>query len=94
MLTINKGSIENILVSLDDVLDNVTDITPFNPQYGFAAEFSAVTANQNCVVGPTPMSVFCLVNTTAMNPGRYHLYVELDNPPEYPRIGPVRFKVE
>ncbi len=95
MLTINKGSIENVLVSLDDVLDNVTDVMPFNPVYVFDLEYNMLTGiSGNCTSGPTPMSVFCLVDTTAMDAGRYVLFVTLENPPEYPRIGPVRFKVE
>jgi hypothetical protein len=94
MLTINKGSVENVLANLDDVLDNVTDVMPFDPQYGYGPEFSDPDTAEICVVGPTPMSVFCLVDTTTLIPGRYELFVELSNPPEQPRIGPVRFKVE
>jgi hypothetical protein len=94
MLTINKGSVENIVVGLEDILGTVADIEPFNPQYGYGPEFTSINTDEACIPGPTPMSVFCLVDTTNIDPGRYTLFVQLDNPPEHPRVGPVRFKVE
>lgn len=98
MLTINKGSVENVVVSLDDLFDNVIDVMPFNPQYEVVSEWEPSDTYGSipltpCVAGPTTMSVFCLVDTTELNPGRYELFVKIDNPPEDPIIGPMRFKV-
>jgi hypothetical protein len=99
MLTLNKGTKENVLVSLDDILDNVTDVMPFTPQYEVVSEWEPSEAYGEipltaCTEGPTPMSVFCFVDTDDLNSGRYALFVKINNPPENPIIGPVRFKVE
>lgn len=91
-----KGTKEHIPVDVTDRLANLTTLT------GTAARFDIrrrgettyiVTAAVATTIG---LTAYCLVDTSTSdftNPGRYELYLQFDNLPESPRLGPFEFEV-
>lgn len=91
----NKGGIEYLVSDLTDRLENVTDLAGMNTRYDIRAEGAGSWIVQAQPASVNLLEVSCLVDTTdvAYVSGVYELFIQFDNPPESPRIGPIRFEV-
>lgn len=94
MITVPKGTVENMVVYVHDAYSTITDLTDTDPQFGVCPEYDEVTSYTSCAPGPEPMTLLCLVDTGPLERRRYDLYVKLTNLPEQPVVGPMPFKVE
>jgi hypothetical protein len=98
MESITIGSIEELIVDIDDSLDGVTDLTTTSPRYDVKDKLGNFKmSNQVAVVDPVnKMRLHCLINTTLGGnwvAGRYFLYPRFTAAPEAPNVGPLEFKV-
>jgi hypothetical protein len=93
-----RGSIETLLVDIEDVLGNLTDLSTTTPM--FDVKDSSGNLKQNNVVVTVdpaePMRAECLVNTTVgglWTAGKYYLYVKYTANPDAPILGGMEFHV-
>jgi len=88
-----KGTIEFMVIPITDTLGNLTSIgaATYDLYTGDDAATQVVT-NQNCTV--TGMKILPLIDTTSLAEGPYDLFVKFSAPPETPRLGPFRFRVD
>lgn len=98
MLDIKVGSIETVMVDVNDSLDNLITLVGTGAVYTVQDKSGNIKMNnQNVIVqAPDLMVARCLIDTTAggnWSPGHYFLYIRFTASPDSPRLGPLEFKV-
>lgn len=90
-----KGSVEHLIVDISDRLENLTSLAGTNARYDIRARAASTWIVQSLPATTIGMSAYCLVDTSdsQYTYGRYELYVQFDNLPESPRLGPFEFEV-
>lgn len=96
---IRSGSIEYILVTVGDHLENVASLSLLNPTFSVYDEnddlmITNQVANTDI---DQPMVALCLIDTTTSGgwtSGKYRLELKLQAAPETPILAPVEFMVE
>lgn len=93
MEKLTKGTIEFLVIPVTDTQGNLTSIP--------AATYDLYTGNDaatevlsgvSCVVDG--MKILPLIDTTSLDEGPYDLFVNFSASPEFPRLGPFRFRVD
>lgn len=94
MIEINKGTVEEIVVDVVDLLNNLTTLTGTSPTFKVYAN-GILAAVQTGTPTISSLRALCLIDTTLAGyvPGEYNLYVGFTNVPETPLLGPVKFRV-
>lgn len=93
MERLTKGTVEYLIIPVTDSLGNVTELDAATYDiYTGDDEQTVVLEGGNATVNG--MTVFALVDTANMDIGPYDLFVQFSIPPETPRLGPFRFKVD
>jgi len=98
MESITIGSIEELIVDIDDTLNGVTDLTTLSPRYDVKDKAGNVKMNNQVatVDAVNKMRLHCLIDTTLGGnwaSGHYFLYPRFTAAPESPNVGPLEFKV-
>lgn len=93
MERLTKGTIEYLVIPVTDTLGNITSIdsAKYDIYTGDDAQ-TAVLEGADAVVDG--MKILPLIDTTDMDEGPYDLFVTFSVFPEYPRLGPFRFRVD
>lgn len=97
-VSITRGSVETILVDVEDVLGNLTDLDVAGAQFD-VKDTAGVYKMQNVDItidGARPLRAKCLVDTTIggiWTAGKYFLYVHFTNNLDTPILGPLEFSV-
>lgn len=101
MEVLKKGTIEPLLVSLRDRLENVSDLSLVG---GKLYDVKKKSDNSSLVANATwttdvdfPMTAICEIDTTPSGYAggeTYKLYVKYTNGSEQPILGPIYFRVE
>jgi|SRR5215472_1678406 len=95
-ISIPRGTIENIIVDVKDSLGVLTDLAPTGVKYDIRKEDTTTWIVQNQTATVSGMRVYCLVDTTLTaygTSGTYELFIDFNNLPEKPRLGPFDFDV-
>jgi hypothetical protein len=92
---LTKGTIEHVPVNVADRLGNLTDLAVTAPTFDVKKHdgTAVVTGQLADLTVPAGMTAYCLINTTAMDIGKYNLYLKFDLAPEHPYLGPFEFEV-
>ena len=97
-IDVTQGTIETLLINLDDALDNLVTLVGANAQYEVRRRDGTVmqawAAIQTYIAKPRVAG--CLVNTTVPSlwPSvRYHIYMRFVDNPDTPVVGPFEFSV-
>jgi hypothetical protein len=98
MESITIGSVEQLIVDVDDTLNGISDLTSLSPRYDVYDRNGAVKMNNQTAVVDSinKMRLLCLIDTTSGGnwvADHYFLYVRFTAAPETPRVGPLEFKV-
>lgn len=91
-----RGTVEHIIVDVADRLANLTDLTGTNVRYDIRSLGGSTWIAQGLSATTIGMSAYCLVDTTLTaydESGRFELFLQFDNLPESPRLGPFDFEV-
>src|SRR6266576_270561 len=98
MISLVQGTVENLLVDVEDRAGSLLTIEGTTPKFSVRPRFgdddSWILEDQNAT--PDNLRAFCLLDTTddmIWLKGEYELYLEFDNLPEVPRLGPVHFEL-
>src|SRR5262245_53161633 len=98
MESLVKGSIEYLVVDVDDELGNLTTLTGTNPTFTTRTSDDAETVIQsNTAAGVSGLRALCLIDTTLAGYAvakRYKLTLKFTNLPEVPILGPYEFKID
>lgn len=91
-MTINKGSIETMVVEVVDVLQQLTAL-PVGTRYDI---FDTDNNPEQANLIPTldGMTALCLIDSTLLDKDDYNLYLTFTSNPDTPRLGPYRFRVQ
>ena len=90
-MVINKGSVETMVVSVVDNLEQIVEL-PSGTLYDiYDTDGNPEVQNQVAVVNG--MEARCLINTTNLAADDYDLFVKFSSAGETPIIGPHRFRV-
>jgi len=95
-IVLPRGTVEHIPVDIADRLQNLTSLDGTAARYDIRAHGSTSWVVQSQSATTIGMTVYCLVDTTTpayATSGRYELFVQFDNLPEHPRLGPFDFEV-
>ena len=96
---ITIGSIETLVVDVDDFFDNLISLDGIGCVFDVFARDLVTPKMQNVaitVTAPNFMRARCLVNTTLgglWTAGKYALYLRFPANPDTPRLGPLWFQV-
>jgi len=95
VIDLAQGTIENLLVDVEDRAANLTSLEGTGPTFSvrprFGDDTSWVLEDQNAT--PDGLRAFCLLDTTDWDIGVYEIYIKFQNLPEVPRLGPMHFEV-
>jgi len=98
MISLDKGKIENVVVDVEDRAGSLLTIEGTAPKFSVRPRFgdddSWILTDENAT--PDNLRAFCLIDTTNFTnwpKGEYELYIEFDNLPEVPRLGPMHFEL-
>lgn len=95
MITLIQGTIENLLVDIEDRSENLLTLDGTDPKFSIRPRFgdddSWVVENESA--SDDDLRAFCLINTVGWDTGEYELYIEFQNLPEAPKLGPMFFEV-
>lgn len=91
MESITIGSIEELIVDIDDILNGVTDLTTTNPRYDVKTKTGTFKMNNQVAVvdAVNKMRLHCLIDTVTGGlwaSGHYFLYVRFTAAPETPQM--------
>lgn len=93
MEKLTKGTIEFLVIPITDTLGNLESIDAATYDlYTGDAEETEVLTGEACTV--TDMKILPLIDTTDLEEGPYDLFINFSAPPETPRLGPFRFRVD
>lgn len=94
MIDLNKGTIEEIAVDVEDLLGNLSTLSGTSPTFSVYAS-DPETPIQTGTPSVSGLTAYCLIDTTSddYTPGIYNLYVGFTTTPETPLLGPVKFRV-
>jgi hypothetical protein len=95
-ITLPQGTKEYLLVDVDDLLDNLVDLSGTTPKYDVKDAENNLKYNQVAVTQISLMRLYCLIDTNLGGlwaAGNYRLYVNFTTTPELPRLGPLTFAV-
>lgn len=95
METIVIGSKEQLMVTLVDRKEAITDLAPLTPLYDVQDKDDAFLM-QNQAVVTDGLTCYCLIDTTVGTwaSGIYRLFIKFTAAPEVPVHGPFPFRVE
>jgi len=95
MIELAKGTIEKLVVDVTDRLENLTTLDDKSPKFDIRPQFAETYIVTNASADSDGMRAECLVDTSDEDfvPGVYELYLHWDAFPEFPREGPLHFKV-
>lgn len=98
-VTLNKGTVENVVVEVDDKLDNLLTLVGTIPMFDTRLEDEeddTIFIEQNVSATVDGLRAYCLIDTTQdiYIEGDYELYLHFTNLPEAPRLGPMKFTVD
>jgi hypothetical protein len=96
LVQLNKGSKEHLIVDVADRLGALTSLEPTNPIFDIRKRNESEWVSQGTQATPLGMTAYCLIDTTLSGfdvPDVYELFLQFDNVPETPRLGPMRFEV-
>jgi hypothetical protein len=93
MERLTKGTIEFLVIPVTDTQGNLTNIgaATYSLYTGDDAATQILTGVSCAVQG---MTILPLINTTTLDEGPYDLFVTFSAPPETPKLGPFRFRVD
>jgi len=93
MERLTKGTIEFLIIPITDTQGNLTNIgaATYDLYTGDDAA-TEILSGISCVVDG--MKILPLIDTTNLAEGPYDLFVNFIAPPESPRLGPFRFRVD
>lgn len=98
MEVIKKGSVEPLLVSLRDRLENILTLaTVTGLVFDVKSKDEATTVQSNVATTFKDMTVICLITTTLAGyvaGSEYNLYLKFSAGSESPVLGPVKFRIE
>lgn len=97
MRRLTQGSIEFLVVDVEDQLENVNTLDGTSPTYTIIEEAGGAIKVNNQPANNDGMSVYGLADTTQptlWEPGLYKMYVGFTIGPETPRLGPFKFRVD
>jgi hypothetical protein len=97
MEVLKKGSIEPILVSLRDALENITDLSTVTNLRFDVKDSAGNTEITNQAATYEGMTAICLIDTTAvgLTAGEpYRLYLKFTDGSQAPILGPITFRIE
>jgi hypothetical protein len=93
MERLTKGTIEFMVIPVTDTMGNLTEITAATYDI-YTGDDDATAVLEGGVAVCDGMKILPLINTTAMDEGPYDLFVNFEALPEFPRLGPFRFRVD
>jgi hypothetical protein len=93
-----KGTIETLLVPIEDDLENFATLAGSNPLFDVKTRqgTSMITDATVTFDGGEPLLARCLVNTNVpilWPAGKYFLYIKFTSVPDAPILGPLEFHV-
>lgn len=98
MITLVKGTIENVPVDVADVLHELTTLDGIDVVYNVRNRSGAdwlVDLQPISTNADTPLIAYCLIDSTPdeWDTGIYQIFLTFDLTPEHPKIGPIEFKL-
>lgn len=94
MIELNKGTIEEVVVDVVDLLENLATLSGTSPLFKVYKpdETDPIQTGTPTVDG---LRALCLIDTTPddYTPGEYDLYISFVTAPETPLLGPVKFRL-
>jgi len=95
MVVLNKGTIEDIPVDIVETLGNVTTLNGLGLKYDLYKDNPAETVViLDVATNNTGMKALPLFDTTNLAEGNYVFFLKFASVPEYPRLGPFKFRVD
>jgi hypothetical protein len=95
VISLPLGTIENLQVDVEDRKNNLTTLDGtglnFSVRPRFGDDMSWVIENDSA--SNDGLRAFCLIDTTDWDVGEYEMYIQFDNLPEIPKLGPMHFEV-
>jgi hypothetical protein len=90
-----KGTIEHVIVEVKDVLENLATLVGTSPVFSTRLEYESTYIEQDIAASVIGLKAFCLIDTTQVGyvVGVYNLFLQFNNLPEVPRLGPMNFEV-
>lgn len=96
IVRLTPGTIEQVVVELAELLGNLTSLSGVSSlQYDLVEDNPAetpVVSNVACLY--EGMKALPLIDTTGLDEGDYNLYIHFSVPPETPRIGPFKLRID
>jgi hypothetical protein len=97
-IDVTQGSIETLIIDLDDAIDQLTDLSTTSCTFEVKDRAGAVKQAATAIVtyGGHPMRAGCRVDTTQPSlwpSSRYSIYLTFTDNPDTPVVGPFEFSV-
>lgn len=92
MITLPRGTKENLIVDVTDRLGSLTTLNGANSTFDIRKKGEAWLLQGQSVIN-IGMRAYCLIDTSSWVVGVYELFINFQALPEQPRIGPHEFEV-
>lgn len=91
-MRINKGSIETMVIEVIDVLQNLPTLPVGTRYHVFDTDGNSEQANLIPTIDG--LTAQCVIDSTSLAIDDYDLFLVFSAPPDTPRLGPYRFRVQ